>query len=484
MSIFSRSGGYLAAVLVVCGIAFFGISSPGLAGTQPLNRQQTVTLAHSAQATLQAHEARVLQGQRAHLQKLVRRTCAARERRRCARNRAALARLDARAARFLKQAKPIYFPTTPTKSSSGTAGSSGSGTSGSGSTGGSGTTSGSGTGSGTGSTGGSGTTSGSGTGSGSGSTGSGSEPPASSVFQPGIVAGTNMTLDVQGAVTLGAKLVRIEFPIETPAAQMESVIAGYAAKGIRVAPLASFRGRLPSPAEAQNLASWAKTYGPEGSFWAGRSDGRLAIQTIEFGNETSYGYQYGDGAGDRSYAERAEGYARRFKEAAQAIEAAGIRVGLLAQDDDWTGDWMNGMYNAVPDLSRYVAGWVIHPYHRWRSRIESLVEQTAAHGAPSSIPVDVTEFGLPTDNGKCLEENEEYNRCMSYGEAASILRSTVSEMRQLLNGRLGIFMLYQVRDQRLTGTSSDSEYFYGALQHELQPKGEYTSAVQALMASS
>ncbi len=57
-------------------------------------------------------------------------------------------------------------------------------------------------------------------------------------------------------------------------------------------------------------------------------------------------------------------------------------------------------------------------------------------------------------------------------------------MRQLLNGRLGILMLYQVRDQRETGTSSDSEYFYGALGHELQPKGEYTSAIQTLLAST
>jgi hypothetical protein len=96
----------------------------------------------------------------------------------------------------------------------------------------------------------------------------------------------------------------------------------------------------------------------------------------------------------------------------------------------------------------------------------------------------VTEFGLTTDNGQCLGEDEEYNPCMSYAEAASILTSTVGEMRQLLGGRLGMLMLYQVRDQRSTDTSSDDEYFYGALQHELQPKGEYTTAVQKLLAGS
>ncbi len=283
---------------------------------------------------------------------------------------------------------------------------------------------------------------------------------------------------------LGAKLVRIEFTIETAPAQMESVIAAYAAQGIRVLLLATFRGTLPTPAQAQSLAEWARTYGPGGTFWASHTGGQLAVQSIEFGNETSYGYQYGDEPGDSSYRERAENYARRFKEAAEAIAATGIHVGLLAQADDWTGDWVNGMYAAVPNLSRYVAGWTIHPYHHWRSRLEDLLEQTAAHGAPASIPIDITEWGLPADNGRCLEKYGEYNPCMSDGEAASILRSTVSEMRQMLGGRLGMFILYQVHDLAPSGTTIDSEDYYGALQQELQPKGEYTTAVQALLASS
>ena len=130
--------------------------------------------------------------------------------------------------------------------------------------------------------------------------------PGSTAFQPGIDSGMEAS-DLAGAAFLGAKLVRIEWPIDTPATQLETVIAGYAAKGIRVLPLASFYGRLPTKAEAQNLLTWAKAYGPDGTFWVDRSDGQLAIQSIEFGNETSYGYQYGDGAGDASYQERLSG---------------------------------------------------------------------------------------------------------------------------------------------------------------------------------
>jgi hypothetical protein len=309
--------------------------------------------------------------------------------------------------------------------------------------------------------------------------------PEAGGFQPGVNSGPQVAIDVPAAATLGAKQVRIEFGIATPAASMATVVAGYAAKGIRVLPLAGFYGTLPSAAAAQNLAGWARAYGPGGTFWAGRSDGALAIRSIEFGNETSYGYQYGDGAGSASYTARAQTYAVRLKEAAQAISAGGVKVGLLAQADDWTGGWVNGMYSAVPDLSNYVGGWTIHPYGGgWSTRMKNLVSQTASHGAPATIPIDITEWGIATDNGRCLSDNYGFNKCMSYQEAGSTLTSSVTEMRKTFGGRLRTFMLYQVRDQATSGASGEREKYFGALQQNLQPKGAYTTAVQALMASS
>ena len=63
------------------------------------------------------------------------------------------------------------------------------------------------------------------------------------------------------------------------------------------------------------------------------------------------------------------------------------------------------MYTAVPDLTKYVACWTIHPYENWHNRLADLISQTAAHGAPSSIPIDITEWGVDSDNGRCLEYN-------------------------------------------------------------------------------
>jgi hypothetical protein len=266
---------------------------------------------------------------------------------------------------------------------------------------------------------------------------------------------------------------------------MEPIVADYAAKGIQVEFLADFYASMPTPAEADSLATWAKTFGPGGSFWANRTDGQLAVKMIEFGNETSYSYQYSNDT-TAGYASRAQTYALRFKEAATAVSAVNPGVGMLAQGDAGNAGstWISNMFKAVPNLGQYVAGWTIHPYGPgWRSRFEALIAETAAQGAPSNIPIDVTEWGLSTDNGQCVTENYGWNACMTYDEAGEVLTRTVSEMRQMLGSRMGLFMLYQVRDKVAPGASNDREEYFGALQHELAPKGAYTTAAQALMAS-
>jgi hypothetical protein len=309
-------------------------------------------------------------------------------------------------------------------------------------------------------------------------------PPPHPALQTGLNSGTE-PVDLSAAATLGAKLVRLAFPIGAPASQLEAAIAKYAAQGVRVLPMADFSGRMPTPAEAQNLAGWAKAYGPGGTFWAGRPDGSLAMQSIEFGNETDFSGQYHDKPGDASYRLRAETYALRIKEAAQAIQAAGAKVGILAQEDDTSGVWISGMYAAVPDLTNYVAGWTMHPYGGKEYnvyRFQMLIKQTAEHGA-SAIPIAVTEWGVTTDSGHCLSYNEGLNRCMSYQEAAETLKNTFTWMTQMLGSRLTTFIFYQVRDQQRTGATTDWQAYFGALQHELQPKGAYTEAVQALLRS-
>jgi hypothetical protein len=492
----SHFGRSVAAILALFAVVLLGILNAGPSGAQTLNRPRPEKLAVPAQATLQA---RAAERRRHHLRQEARLACASHERTLCLRVRARLARIDAQSSRVVRGGAHRRGPNGSGSASASDAsdfslsGSSGSGAPSSAS----GSSNGSGSSSGAGSSGGSGSASGPGS-SPAGGPGA-TEPPLSGTlpeetsstssdpgFEPGLNSGANMSLDVEGSAQLGAKVVRIAFLIGETPAQLEPVIAGYAAKGIRVLPLACFDGTMPSAGEARQLASWAQAYGPGGTYWAAHPEtSPEPIQAIELGNETSYGYQYGDEPGDRSYRERAETYAWRVEQTAEAITATGIPVGVLAQADDWSGDWVEGMYAAVPDLSRYVAGWTIHPYGpNWRERLEDLIAQTAAHGAPATIPIDITEWGLSTDNGDCVTENYGWSPCMTYPQAAEALSRTVSEMRQLLGARLHMFFVYAVRDQAPAEASNNREAYFGALQQDLQPKGAYTTAVQTLLASS
>ena len=308
-------------------------------------------------------------------------------------------------------------------------------------------------------------------------------------FSPGLVASADHRLSARAAAKLGAEVVRVEFDIGAPARSLRRSIDAIADRGARPLLLAGFHRRMPTEAEARNLASWASAFGPGGSFWAGRRDGELAVRQIEFGNETSYGDQYGDTWSDRSYAERAELYAIRFAQAHSAIRSTGRRVGLLAQaDDGGTGSsrWVNHMFDAVPRLGRLVAGWTVHPYgprERWQPKLHRLIAQTRANGARASIPIDVTELGLSSDNGAALTNNYGWPSNQTYEQAAEALRTTVDAMRadKAIGRRLRLFMVYAAHDLRPPRTTNDREAYFGALRHNLAPKGAYSDAVRQLL---
>jgi hypothetical protein len=308
-------------------------------------------------------------------------------------------------------------------------------------------------------------------------------------FELGVVAGREVPAQAHDARRLGARVVRIEFSIDRRPWQLAPIVASYARSGVRVLPLAGFIGRLPSRAESEQLAAWAAAFGPGGTFWRNRRDGNLAIQDIEFGSETSYGYQFGGcGPGCSAYASRAGEYAQAFTTAQQAIAGphGNSRVGLLAQADygGAGGEWVNGMFNAVPDLARRVAGWTVHPYgprSRWQRSIDALLSQTQARGAPAGIPIFITEFGLASDNGACLDDNYGWNRCLTYAQAGQALSSTLASMRARYGQRIHSIFLYQLTDHLPSGAHASREDYFGVLRSNNSSKGAYTRMVQSLM---
>jgi hypothetical protein len=308
-------------------------------------------------------------------------------------------------------------------------------------------------------------------------------------FELGIVSGRDVPAQAYEAKRLGAKVVRIEFSLEDSPLRLASVISAYARAGVRVLPLAGFIGRVPSSKEAEHLATWAAAFGAGGWFWRHRPDGSLAIRDIEFGNETSYGYQFGGcGSGCPQYALRARAYALAFLAAQQAIAGpqGNPSVGLLAQAD-YSGDgneWVNGMFDAVPDLAQRVAGWTVHTYgprSRWQPSIDALISQITARGAPASIPIYITELGLASDNGACLSDNYGWSRCMTYAQAGRALTSTVASIRTRYGTRINSIFIYQIADHVPPRHGTNRESYFGVLHWNGSPKGAYTQAVRSLL---
>ena len=311
-------------------------------------------------------------------------------------------------------------------------------------------------------------------------------PGAARRFSPGLVSSADHSLSARAAGLLGSHHVRVEFAINTPVAQMRSTVAELASHGTRALLLAGFEGRIPTQAEAQNLASWAAEFGPGGRFWAGRADGALAVQQIEFGNETSFGYQYGDSYADASYRDRARAYATRFAQARAAIGMSGRKVGLLAQADDGgsgSNAWVDSMFDAVPNLGQLVDGWTVHPYgprSRWEPKLRRLIASTAANGAPATIPIDVTEYGISSANGAPLTDNYGWPTNLTYAQAAAALDTTIAQMRAdpAIGPRLRDFMIYAAHDLRAAGTTREREQNFGVLQNNLAAKGAYSTEVR------
>ena len=310
-------------------------------------------------------------------------------------------------------------------------------------------------------------------------------------FEMGIVSNADPTVVAAKIGRLGVPIARVEFPISASPARLAPVIAAFARRHVSVLPLAGFPGRIPTSAEARNLASWARAFGPSGTYWAHHPGGSLAIRDIEFGNETNQAYQFGCGPGCSSFAERGHAYALAVKQAAEAL--AGVSgnpgVGVLAiADNGGTGsaEWVNAMFDAVPDLASRVAGWTAHPYGprgHWQTLLDQLVAETNARGAPLSVPIYITELGIASDNGRCLENNFGWDPCMSYAETGVALASTVSAIRARYGTRIRAIFVYQALDQRLPHVDSNREHYFGILTANGAAKGALTATFRSLVRS-
>jgi hypothetical protein len=302
-------------------------------------------------------------------------------------------------------------------------------------------------------------------------------------FQPGINVTAEPLTDAPYAASLGAKRVRVDIGYnEKWLETLPAIINKYAEHGIRVQPIYDFYGTLPTSAQAKELASMAKAFGPTSSY-------PIPIERIEFGNETSYGYQYGDNPTASSYKERARKYAQLFKEAAEAMNGLGVELLCQADQsyDSAPTTWVDEMFAQVPTLAEFASGWIVHLYEKgWHERLEKMLGAIAKYTS-STLPVEITEIGYASDNGRTLEENGLYGWLPTnptYAEVGKRIEENLIGIKAQLGERLRGLLIYSVRDLRESGTKGVGEtfWYFGALQANGKIKGAYTEAIEGIFA--
>ena len=273
----------------------------------------------------------------------------------------------------------------------------------------------------------------------------------------GINAGSALDYELPFIQKLGAHTARMEFAINESVSAMEPITEAYARAGVEAPAAGVLHGNVPNSAEAKNVANWAAAFGPGGTFWQGKhfpGQRRRHRHRVRQRDQLQLPILRRHSAGLRdSRAEYATGSRKLRNRSRQRRQGSD----MLAQGGPATP--VQPGCRTCSRQSPTSASWSpdgrsIHTVPIGNSR-STRRSRPKADGAPSTVPIDVTEWGLSSDNGRCLENNFGFNACMTYSEAASTLASNVAAMRAKYGSRLGGFYLYQAHDQKPTGGSTE-----------------------------
>jgi hypothetical protein len=242
-----------------------------------------------------------------------------------------------------------------------------------------------------------------------------------------------------------------------------------------------------SPAAyAAFVAAAVRRYGPGGTFW--RANPRLPARPAiwyELWNEPYYAIHNRDPGL----------YARLVKAAATAGRSANPAARFLIEADAFyttpggsVGDWIAGMYAAVPDLNRYFDVVAVHPYGGDPTidtpdgdvttlpalRLARDRQEFVAHGAADK-PVWITEIGWSTCVGDSV--------CVSEAQQAAYLKSFLSLARTSWSSYVRAVFVYDLRDSA-PAPADDVGAWFGLLGAKLSHKPAWQVLRDAATAAS
>jgi polysaccharide biosynthesis protein PslG len=275
-------------------------------------------------------------------------------------------------------------------------------------------------------------------------------------------------------------------------AKYDAVVATATEAGLMVLPILDdapgWAARTPTtvPSAPASYAAFTAAavarYGPGGAFWrAHRELSPRPIVWYELWNEP----YYADHNRDPGV------YARLVRAAVTAGRAANPAARFLIEGDTTyetlagnTGDWIAGMYAAVPDLGRYFDALAVHPYggnpavytpsdaSGQPGRIELAHAELVAHG-DGAKPLWVTEIGWSTCSGA--------EGCVSEAQQASYLKEFLRLARTTWSSYVRAVFVYDLRDS--ASRPDDREAWFGLLAPDLSPKPAWQSLHDAATGS-
>jgi hypothetical protein len=123
----------------------------------------------------------------------------------------------------------------------------------------------------------------------------------------------------------------------------------------------------------------------------------------------------------------------------------------------------------------------MHPYgpkSRWQPIMDKVVSDTAKHG-DTTLPFFITEYGISTNNGVCLDSNYSWPTCMTYQQAADGMRGAIADMKSRYGSRLAQMFIFEQRD--MANDANGREANFGAIKSDGSPKGVFTTTIRDLI---
>jgi hypothetical protein len=216
-------------------------------------------------------------------------------------------------------------------------------------------------------------------------------------------------------------------------------------------------------AYAAFVGAFVNRYGPRGSFWTtNRSLAAYAMSTFEIWNEPYYDNGDNGNYNPAAYADliKAAGTSAHNADPAAKILLAGETGTGHRQGDHWV-NWIDALYQALPDLNNYFDGVAVHPYgsdltglsgtgDNQLRRVELIRSDFVSHGAADK-PLWITEVGLPTCAGgstMCATDA---------GQAAMLTQLRAYLQRTWKSYVKGVFV-YDLQDQGTNPNNPEDNY--------------------------